>query len=66
MELLHDLKMMFIRLTPDLVIEHELKEARLSLLRSETLREYADSQVAYNKNRVKRLSAYGTTTEEKS
>ena len=36
----------------------ELEEAEHSLLKAETGVEYAQALVTYNKNRVKRLSAY--------
>jgi hypothetical protein len=54
------------RITPAEAVVGELMDAEMQLLKAETLREYADSQVSYNKNRVKRLKAYlaVTTTEE--
>lgn len=55
------------RITPSEIIVAELMEAEVQLLKAETLREYAESQVSYNKTRVKRLKAYmNVSTEEKS
>ena len=54
------------RITPAEAVAGELIDAEMQLLKAETLREYADSQVSYNKNRVKRLKAYQTPVEEKS
>jgi hypothetical protein len=54
------------QITPPELILAELMEAEVQLLKAETLREYAESQVSYNKTRVKRLKAYvvASTTEE--
>jgi hypothetical protein len=57
---------MFKVITPAQAIAAELAEAEHSLLRAETGVEYAQALVTYNKNRVKRLKAYQTPTEEKS
>jgi len=46
------------RITPAAAVATELLEAEMQLLKAETLREYADSQVSYNRARVKRLRAY--------
>ena len=55
------------RITPPEIIAAELMEAEVQLLKAETLREYAESQVSYNKTRVKRLKAYmNVSTEEKA
>lgn len=55
------------RITPAAAIANELMEAEMQLLKAETLREYAESQVSYNKNRVKRLKAYvSAPVEEKA
>ena len=55
------------RITPAAAIANELMEAEMQLLKAETLREYAESQVSYNKNRVKRLKAYvSAPSEEKA
>ena len=64
MNLKNEIKMMFTRITPASAIADELADAEMALLKSETLREYADAQVSYNKNRIKRLKAYVTTTPE--
>lgn len=64
MNLMNEIKMMFSRITPAAAIADELAEAEMHLLKSETLREYADAQVSYNKNRIKRLKAYVTATPE--
>jgi len=52
--------------TPAQAIAAELAEAEHALLRAETGVEYAQALVTYNKNRVKRLKAYQTPTEEKT
>ena len=57
---------MFKVITPAQAIAVELAEAEHALLRAETGVEYAQALVTYNKNRVKRLKAYKTPTEEKS
>jgi hypothetical protein len=57
------------QITPPELILAELMEAEVQLLKAETLREYAESQVSYNKTRVKRLKAYliaPTPPEEKA
>jgi hypothetical protein len=59
-------KELFKRLTPAQAIAAELAEAEHALLRAETGVEYAQALVTYNKNRVKRLKAYQTPTEEKA
>ena len=51
-------KTLFQRITPLKAVTTELAEAEMNLLRAETGVEYAQSLVAYNKARVKRLSAY--------
>jgi hypothetical protein len=53
-------------ITPAQAIAAELAEAEHALLRAETGVEYAQALVTYNKNRVKRLKAYQTPTEEKA
>ncbi len=55
---------LFKRVTPIEAVAAELAEAEMSLLRAETGVEYAQSLVAYNKSRVKRLRAYLSATEE--
>ena len=57
---------MFKVITPAQAIAVELAEAEHALLRAETGVEYAQALVTYNKNRVKRLKAYQTPTEEKA
>ncbi len=57
-------KALFGRVTPIEAVAAELAEAEMSLLRAETGVEYAQSLVAYNKSRVKRLRAYLSATEE--
>ena len=57
---------LFRRDTPQEAVLFELAEAEHALLRAETGVEYAQALVTYNKNRVKRLKAYITPTEEKS
>jgi hypothetical protein len=52
------IKNIFRCLTPIDCVTAELVEAEHALLRAETGVEYAQSLVAYNKARVKRLSAY--------
>lgn len=55
------------RITPAEAVANELMEVEMYLLKAETLREYAESQVSYNKNRVKRLKAYvNAPVEEKA
>ena len=49
---------LFRKLTALDCVLSELEEAEHSLLKAETGVEYAQSLVAYNKARVKRLSAY--------
>ena len=49
---------LFRKLTAIDCVIAELEEAEHSLLKAETGVEYAQSLVAYNKARVKRLSAY--------
>jgi hypothetical protein len=44
--------------TPAQAIAWELAEAEMALLRAETGVDFAQSEVAYNKNRIKRLKAY--------
>jgi hypothetical protein len=61
-----NIKDIFKVITPAQAIAAELAEAEHSLLRAETGVEYAQALVTYNKNRVKRLKAYQTPTEEKS
>jgi len=51
-------------LTPAQAVALELKEAEFALLRAETGVEYAQALVAYNRNRIKRLKAHLTNTEE--
>jgi len=51
-------KTLFQRITPSEAVTTELAEAEVNLLKAETGVEYAQSLVAYNKARVKRLSAY--------
>ena len=63
-DLVNWVKLQCKRVTPDQMIADELIEAHVELLKAERLREYADSQVAYNKNRMKRLNAYKVTVEE--
>ncbi len=46
------------QITPAAAIANELRDSEMQLLKAETLREFAESQVSYNKNRVKRLKAY--------
>ena len=52
--------------TPAQAVAGELFEAEMALLRAETGVEYAQAAVTYNKNRIKRLKAYQTPTEEKA
>ena len=59
-------KELFKVITPAQAIAAELAEAEHALLRAETGVEYAQALVTYNKNRVKRLKAYQTPTEEKA
>jgi hypothetical protein len=64
-----ELKLMVKTVTPAQAIVWELAEAEMALLKAETGVEYAQSEVAFNKNRIKRLKAYlnvPTTTEEKT
>jgi hypothetical protein len=49
---------LFRKLTAIDCVTAELVEAEHALLRAETGVEYAQALVTYNKNRVKRLSAY--------
>jgi hypothetical protein len=53
-------------ITPAQAIAAELAEAEMALLKAETGVEWAQASVAFNKNRVKRLKAYQTPTEEKT
>jgi hypothetical protein len=61
-----ELRLMLKTVTPAQAIAAELAEAEHALLRAETGVEYAQALVTYNKNRVKRLKAYQTPTEEKA
>ena len=61
-----NIKDIFKVITPAQAIAAELAEAEHQLLRAESGVEYAAALVTYNKNRVKRLKAYQTPTEEKS
>jgi len=61
---LDDFKSLFKRLTPLQAIAAELAEAEMELLKSETLREYAESRVGYNKSRIKRLKSYMAIEEK--
>ena len=53
-----ELKLMVKTVTPAQAIVWELAEAEMALLKAETGVEYAQSEVAFNKNRIKRLKAY--------
>jgi hypothetical protein len=55
---MNSLLKLFRKITPIECVVAELVEAEHALLRAETGVEYAQSLVAYNKSRVKRLSAY--------
>lgn len=48
-------------LTPEQVVEAELLEARLSLLRAQTVLEYSEAIVQYETKRIARLSAVAGT-----
>ena len=63
-----ELKLMVKAVTPAQAIAWELAEAEMALLKAETGVEYAQSEVAFNKNRIKRLKAYMNvpTAEEKA
>jgi hypothetical protein len=63
-----ELKLMVKTVTPAQAIAWELAEAEMALLKAETGVEYAQSEVAFNKNRIKRLKAYMNvpTAEEKA
>ena len=63
-EIWYELRLMMKRVSPAQAIAGELLEAEMALLRAETGVEYAQSEVTYNKNRIKRLKAYLGKTEE--
>lgn len=52
------IKRVFRRLTPAEVAARELADAELSRLEALTAREYADSVVKYNDDRIKRLRKF--------
>ena len=65
-EIYAEMRMLLKSMTPAQAVAGELFEAEMALLRAETGVEYAQAAVTYNKNRIKRLKAYQTPTEEKS
>lgn len=65
-EIYAEMRMLLKSVTPAQAVAGELFEAEMALLRAETGVEYAQAAVTYNKNRIKRLKAYQTPTEEKS
>ena len=65
-EIYAEMRMLLKSVTPAQAIAAELAEAEMALLKAETGVEWAQAAVTYNKNRIKRLKAYQTPTEEKS
>ena len=65
-EIYAEMRMLLKSVTPAQAVAGELFEAEMALLRAETGVEYAQAAVTYNKNRIKRLKAYQTPTEEKA
>jgi len=65
-EIYAEMRLLLKSVTPAQAVAGELFEAEMALLRAETGVEYAQAAVTYNKNRIKRLKAYQTPTEEKS
>jgi hypothetical protein len=61
-----ELRLLLKSVTPAQAIAAELAEAEMALLKAETGVEWAQASVAFNKNRIKRLKAYQTPTEEKT
>jgi hypothetical protein len=64
--ILAELRLLLKSVTPAQAIAAELAEAEMALLKAETGVEWAQASVAFNKNRIKRLKAYQTPTEEKT
>ena len=66
-EIYAEMRLLLKSVTPAQAVAGELFEAEMALLRAaETGVEYAQAAVTYNKNRIKRLKAYQTPTEEKA
>ena len=57
---------MFFKLNPFKLAEQELQEAELALMRAHTAAEYANALVAYNTQRVERLTAYVAEERERA
>ena len=60
-----EIKLMLKTVTPVQAVTHELMHAEHELLAAESGAEYANSLIAFNKNRVKRLKAYLAENESK-
>ncbi len=58
MNLINDLKGLFVTPTPLQVAARELDQAELSLLEHQSAQEFSQAMVAYQENRIKRLRAY--------
>jgi len=54
----------FRRITPAEVAAKELADAELSMLEAQTAKEYAESVMAYNDARIRRLRKFLTTLEK--
>ena len=65
-EIYAEMRLLLKSVTPAQAVAGELFEAEMALLRAETGVEYAQAAVTYNKNRIKRLNAYQTPTEERA
>jgi hypothetical protein len=52
------IKKIYTRLPISAVVDDELHEARLALLKAQSAQEFATSAVSYNQARVNRLEAY--------
>lgn len=52
------------KITPAEVAAKELADAELSMLEAQTAKEYAESVMAYNDARIKRLRKYLATMEK--
>ena len=61
-----ELKTMLKTVTPAQAATHELLHAEHDLLKAEAGVEYAQAMVTCQKQRIKRLKAYQTPTEEKA
>ena len=58
------LRRLFRKITPAEVAARELAEAELSLLEAQTGSEFAQSVIAYNETRIRRLRKFLATLEK--